>query len=141
MEVSELSQQTGVAVRVRVLTLGDAPRLVRTRFDVGDEKASARVINPFFSRSGDEIFYTIQESPDETTVFAKPADGFGQPHNVPAPEGFNVAHDRSTDGRYLAVVGRPRDGKIVNMWLWRSDGRAPTARRFIIRGTLKMNMP
>ena len=103
--------------------LYDAPRLVRTRFDVGDEKASARVINPFFSRSGDEIFYTIQESPDETTVFAKPADGFGQPHNVPAPEGFNVAHDRSTDGRYLAVVGRPRDGKIVNMWLWRSDGR------------------
>jgi Tol biopolymer transport system component len=78
---------------------------------------------PFFSRSGDEILYTIQESPDETAVFAKPADGFGQPHTVPAPEGFKVAQDRSADGQYLAVVGRPRDGKIINMWLWRNDGR------------------
>ncbi len=58
----------------------------------------------FFSRSGDEILYTLQESADETAVFAKPADGFGQPHTVPAPEGFKVAQDRSADGRYLAVV-------------------------------------
>jgi GNAT superfamily N-acetyltransferase len=29
MEIPELSQQTDVAVRVRLLTLGDAPRLVR----------------------------------------------------------------------------------------------------------------
>ena len=43
----------------------------------------------------------------ETVVFARPADGFGQAHPVPAPEGFKVALDRTADGRYLVYVVLP----------------------------------
>jgi Tol biopolymer transport system component len=105
--------------------LYDADRLVRTRFDVG-EPAKGRVLYTFFSKHSDEVVYSIQESPDKTDVFAKAANGFGEPRLLPAPAGFKVAQSRTADGRYLLVVGRGAGSDVVNMWVWRHDGPSTT---------------
>jgi Tol biopolymer transport system component len=79
----------------------------------------------FFSRSGDEIYYSLFKTPTQTVVFAKPADGFGQAHPVPAPEGFKAALDRTADGRYVVYVVIPGGlggNANPNIWLWRNDG-------------------
>jgi Tol biopolymer transport system component len=99
----------------------DAERLARTRFDLGGP-AKGRVMYAFFSKPADEILYSVQESLEETTVFAKAANGFGEPRVMPAPAGFKVAQGRTADGRYLLVVGRGAGSNVVNMWIWRNGG-------------------
>ena len=103
--------------------LYDAERLTRTRFDLGGP-AGGRVMYAFFSKPADEVVYSVQQSPDETTVFAKPANGFGGSRVMPAPAGFKVAQGRTADGRYLLVVGRGAGSasNVFNLWVWRNDG-------------------
>ena len=105
--------------------LYDVRRFVRTRFEIGRESEGARPMFAFFSRSGDEVYYTLFKTDTETVVFAKPSDGFGQAHPVPAPEGFKAALDRTADGRYVVyavVPGGLRRNANPNIWLWRNDG-------------------
>jgi WD40-like Beta Propeller Repeat len=106
--------------------LYDVQRFVRTRFDVGSESQDGRPLFAFFSRSGEEIYYTLLKTPAETVVFAKSADGFGQARPVPAPAGFKVALDRTADGRHLVydvIPGGLLSARVINsLWLWRLDG-------------------
>ncbi len=114
--------QTGVNLEY---WLYDVRRFVRTRFELGSESEGARAMFAFFSKSGDEIYYTLQKTPKETVVFARPAEGFGQAHPVPAPEGFKAAVDRSADGRYVVYAFLPGGlggSGDADIWLWRNDG-------------------
>jgi len=79
--------------------LYDLRRFGRTRFEVGSESEGARPIFAFFSRSSDEIYYSLQKSLTDSVIFVKPADGFGKALPVPAPKGFKAALDRTADGR------------------------------------------
>jgi hypothetical protein len=127
--VSLAATEKQAVVTARDTSMGvwlyDADRLVRTRFELGGP-ARGRVMYAFFTRPANEVLYSIQESPDETAVFAKPASGFGQPRLIPAPAGFKVAQSRTADGRYLLVVGRGAGSSAVNMWVWRSDSPSTT---------------
>ena len=101
----------------------DVRRFVRARFELGREADGALNLFAFFSRSGHEIYYTLQKRPEETAVFARPADGFGEARPLSAPDGFKVAEDRTADGRHLvclrndlALIGRS------NIYVSRNDG-------------------
>jgi eukaryotic-like serine/threonine-protein kinase len=103
--------------------LYDVRRFVRTRLELGSESEGAKPIFGIFSRSGDEIYYSLLKTPTQTLIFARPADGFGQAHPVPAPEGFKVAVDRTADGRYVIYVvipGLVRGNPNTSVWLWRN---------------------
>jgi len=108
----------------RAFWLYDLRRFGRTRFEVGSESEGARPLFAFFSRSRDEIYYSLQKSLTDSVVFVKAADGFGRALPVPAPKGFKVALDRTADGRYTGydvleggVAGRANP----SIWLWRTD--------------------
>ena len=105
--------------------LYDLRRFGRTRFEIGSESEGARPMFAFFSRSSDEIYYSLQKSMTESVIFVKAADGFGKALPVPAPKGFKAALDRTADGRYTAYV--VLDGGLAgsanpSIWLWRTDG-------------------
>jgi Tol biopolymer transport system component len=105
------------------LWLYDVQRFVRTRLALGDDAKDRNVLFGFWPKLGDEINYSVQRAePDEgTEVFAKPADGFGQPRQLPFPKGLAVAQDRTADGRYVIVGYRSKPGPM-QIWLWRDDG-------------------
>jgi hypothetical protein len=100
-------------------------RFGRTRFDLGTESEGARPLFAIFSRSGDEIYFTLQKTPNDTVILVKSADGFGTALPVPAPKGFKVAVDRTADGRYIAYVvleGGIAGSAKPSIGLWRNDG-------------------
>jgi len=102
--------------------LYDLRRLARTRFELGRESDGKRRMFAFFSKSGDEIFYTLLKTQAETVVFSKPVDGFGEARPVAKPSGFMVGQDRTADGRYLIVSGSPKGVGNASIWLWDRDG-------------------
>jgi serine/threonine protein kinase/Tol biopolymer transport system component len=107
--------------------LYDVQRFVRTLFELGRESDGARKLRAFFSRSGDEIVYTLLKTPTQTAVFARPTDGFGEARVLWTPDGFNVALDGSADGRLLvgagSAPGPPIANPTVNVWFWRQDSK------------------
>ena len=104
--------------------LYDLDRLVRTRLDVGSGLESSTALFGFFTRPGDEIYYTLLKAPGETAVYAKSADGFGQPRPVMAPNGFKVAQARSADGQYVIGVCAPCGSVNRQIVVWRNDDAA-----------------
>jgi Tol biopolymer transport system component len=105
--------------------LYDLQRFVRTRFELGREADDTRKLTPFFSRSGDEIVYTLLKTPTQSAVFARPADGFGEARALWTPDGFKIALDRSADGRLLVGAGTAPGAAAANptvgVWFWRQD--------------------
>ena len=109
----------------RAFWLYDVQRFGRTRFDLGTESEGARPLFAIFSRSGDEIYFTLQKTPNDTVILVKSADGFGEALPVQAPKGFKVAVDRTADGRYMAYVvleGGLAGSAKPSIGLWRNDG-------------------
>ena len=109
----------------RAFWLYDVQRFGRTRFDLGTELEGARPLFAIFSRSGDEIYFTLQKTPNDTVIVVKSADGFGTALPVPAPKGFKVAVDHTADGRYMAYVvleGGIAGSAKPSIGLWKNDG-------------------
>jgi len=109
----------------RAFWLYDLRRFGRTRFEVGGESQGTTPMFAFFSRSSDEIYFSLQKSLTESVIFVKAADGFGKALPVPAPKGFKAALDRSADGRYTGYVlvegGIGGGSANLSIWLWRTD--------------------
>jgi eukaryotic-like serine/threonine-protein kinase len=113
------------------LWLYDVQRFVRTQFALGDDAKRKTVLFAFWPKRGDEIYYSLINSQlaEETELFAKPADGFGQPRQLPFPKGLAVAQDRTADGRYVIVGYRSKPGTI-GIWFWRNGTGKPEAVNF-----------
>jgi len=98
----------------------DVQRFSRSRLEFGADVDGARRLAALFVRP-DEIFYTLQTSPSETTVFAVSADNPVQGRPVPAPDGFKIGLGRTADGRFTLLAGDPKGTGVVNLWLMRKD--------------------
>jgi Tol biopolymer transport system component len=103
------------------LWLYDVQRFVRTRFVLGNPPESTQpVIFAFWTKRAEEIFYTVRSEPTE--VFERPVDGFGQALQLAFPKGFQIAQDRTADGRYVVLGYSPKPGADTRIWLWRNGG-------------------
>ncbi len=122
----------------RAYWLYDVQRFGRTRFELGGESEGAKPLFAIFSRSGDEIYFTLQKTLNDTVIMVKSADGFGKALPVPAPKGFKAAVDRTADGRYMGYIvleGGLTGSANSSIWFGEMTAPAGMARRSTFRRT------
>jgi serine/threonine protein kinase/Tol biopolymer transport system component len=107
----------------RITWIYDTERFVKTRFVQGREIEGKVLLAAYWSRAGNEIYYTLQRTATPaggSDIFVKAVDGTGEARQIPfQQEGFKVAVDNSTDGRYFVVICCDQQG--VNIWRWSSE--------------------
>ena len=136
LDVMRLSPDGSRAVVVandsgrRGLWIYDTRRFSRTRFAPGSEAEGKVILFAFWTRRGNQIFYTAaNEMPSDIVSFTKAVDSSSEPVKEPFPKGITVAEDATADGRY--VVAQHSKQVVAGsygqqIWYWRRDGAGTT---------------